>query len=106
MVLEDAVKHDHMSLKQKVYHVMCAGTPGNKSIPLNRAARCSSSMGPWTLGFSFVFVLIGSCCCQYQPNWDSIDSRPIPEWFDQAKLGIFIHWGVFSVPSYGSEWFW
>merc|ERR1712038_716314 len=44
--------------------------------------------------------------CQYEPNWDSIDSRPLPAWYDQSKFGIFIHWGVFSVPSFGSEWFW
>lgn len=43
---------------------------------------------------------------RYEPNWKSIDSRPLPEWYDQAKFGIFIHWGVFSVPSFGSEWFW
>ncbi|KAJ3613116.1 hypothetical protein NHX12_019368 [Muraenolepis orangiensis] len=42
----------------------------------------------------------------YEPTWESIDARPLPEWFDQAKFGIFIHWGVFSVPSFGSEWFW
>lgn len=43
---------------------------------------------------------------KYEPNWKSIDSRPLPDWYDQAKFGIFIHWGVFSVPSFGSEWFW
>lgn len=43
---------------------------------------------------------------RYEPNWNSIDSRALPEWYDQAKFGIFIHWGVFSVPSFGSEWFW
>ncbi|KAK7102827.1 hypothetical protein V1264_020994 [Littorina saxatilis] len=42
----------------------------------------------------------------YQPNWASIDSRPLPAWYDQSKLGIFVHWGVFSVPSISSEWFW
>ena len=42
----------------------------------------------------------------YQPNWASIDSRPLPSWYDEAKVGIFMHWGVFSVPSFGSEWFW
>jgi Alpha-L-fucosidase len=40
------------------------------------------------------------------PSWDELDARPLPVWYDQAKLGIFIHWGVFAVPSYGSEWFW
>lgn len=43
---------------------------------------------------------------QYEPNWDSLDARPLPQWFDEAKVGIFLHWGVFSVPSFGSEWFW
>ncbi|XP_078609564.1 alpha-L-fucosidase isoform X1 [Branchiostoma floridae x Branchiostoma japonicum] len=43
---------------------------------------------------------------QYAPTWDSLDQRPLPGWYDEAKFGIFMHWGVFSVPSYGSEWFW
>ncbi|MBN2137525.1 MAG: alpha-L-fucosidase [Sedimentisphaerales bacterium] len=48
---------------------------------------------------------------QYQPNWESLDSRPTPQWFLDAKFGIFIHWGVYSVPAWGpekaySEWYW
>ncbi|XP_045062803.1 tissue alpha-L-fucosidase isoform X3 [Coregonus clupeaformis] len=45
---------------------------------------------------------------RYTANWTSIDSRPLPVWYDEAKIGIFVHWGVFSVPGYGqfSEWFW
>mgnify|MGYP001792797476 CR=1 FL=1 len=43
---------------------------------------------------------------RYTNDWASIDSRPLPSWYDEAKIGIFIHWGVFSVPSFGSEWFW
>lgn len=47
----------------------------------------------------------------YEPNWDSIDKRPTPPWFSDAKFGIFIHWGVYSVPSWGpkgtyAEWYW
>ncbi|ESO03950.1 hypothetical protein HELRODRAFT_79486 [Helobdella robusta] len=42
----------------------------------------------------------------YLPTWESLDSRPLPAWFDEAKIGIFLHWGVFSVPSFQSEWFW
>jgi Alpha-L-fucosidase len=42
----------------------------------------------------------------YEPTWESLDSRPLPEWYPNAKIGIFIHWGVFSVPAFGSEWFW
>ncbi|XP_056412578.1 tissue alpha-L-fucosidase [Hyla sarda] len=43
---------------------------------------------------------------RYTPDWDSLDKRPLPPWYDEAKFGIFLHWGVFSVPSFGSEWFW
>jgi alpha-L-fucosidase len=43
---------------------------------------------------------------RYDPDWKSLDSRPLPNWFDDAKFGIFIHWGVFSVPGFASEWFW
>ena len=47
---------------------------------------------------------------RYEPTWESLDSRPNPAWYDEAKIGIFMHWGVYSVPSFGSsnlaEWFW
>ncbi|XP_050730393.1 alpha-L-fucosidase-like [Eriocheir sinensis] len=43
---------------------------------------------------------------RYEPTWSSLDTRPLPSWYDEAKVGIFLHWGVFSVPSFGSEWFW
>jgi alpha-L-fucosidase len=36
----------------------------------------------------------------YQPTWESLDSHETPEWFHDAKLGIFIHWGVYSVPTW------
>ncbi len=37
---------------------------------------------------------------KYTANWKSLDSRPIPEWFQDAKFGIFIHWGIYSVPAW------
>ncbi len=40
---------------------------------------------------------------QYEKNWESMDSRPLPEWYDQAKLGIFVHWGLFAVPAYAPK---
>jgi alpha-L-fucosidase len=51
-------------------------------------------------------ILLQVSHTKYTPDWDSLDSRPLPAWYDQAKFGIFIHWGVFSVPSFHSEWFW
>ncbi len=57
-----------------------------------------------------LFLCLLSCASslgtQYTPDWASLDSRPIPEWYDEVKFGIFVHWGVFSVPAFGSEWFW
>lgn len=40
---------------------------------------------------------------QYQPTWESLDQRPVPQWYKDAKFGIFIHWGVYSVPGYCSK---
>jgi len=54
----------------------------------------------------------------YKPNWESLDKRPVPSWFQDSKFGIFIHWGVYSVPAWGptgdsigvydkyAEWYW
>lgn len=54
----------------------------------------------------FLAALLSPVLGKYEPTWDSLDKRPLPPWFDEAKFGIFLHWGVFSVPSFGSEWFW
>lgn len=40
---------------------------------------------------------------QYSADWDDLKSRPYPQWFKDAKLGIFIHWGVYSVPAYSNK---
>jgi alpha-L-fucosidase len=42
----------------------------------------------------------------YQPTWASVDTHPpAPEWFQDAKFGIYYHWGVYSVAAFGSEWY-
>lgn len=41
----------------------------------------------------------------YQANWESLSNYSCPEWFKDSKFGIFIHWGVYSVPAFGSEWY-
>jgi len=40
---------------------------------------------------------------KYEPAWESLDSRPIPQWYPEAKFGIFIHWGVYSVPAWADK---
>jgi alpha-L-fucosidase len=47
--------------------------------------------------------LLSSFSQTYQPTWESLDGRPVPQWFRDAKFGIFIHWGVYSVPGYCSK---
>ncbi|HUB83402.1 MAG TPA: alpha-L-fucosidase [Bryobacteraceae bacterium] len=62
-------------------------------------------------------LLLSACAAAqtYQPNWESLDRRATPAWFQDAKFGIFIHWGVYSVPAYApvipgklayAEWYW
>jgi alpha-L-fucosidase len=41
----------------------------------------------------------------FQPNWNSLGQYTIPEWYKDAKFGIFIHWGVYSVPAHNGEWY-
>jgi len=64
-------------------------------------------------------LLVAECCgpfagaaeARYEASWASLDTRACPEWYLDAKFGIFIHWGVYSVPAWGvkgeySEWYW
>lgn len=58
---------------------------------------------------AFLSVLILSAQKKVEPTWESIKERGYPQWFNDAKLGIFIHWGLYSVPSWTkkegySEW--
>lgn len=42
---------------------------------------------------------------RFQDNWDSLSGYELPDWYQKAKFGIFIHWGVYSVPAFGNEWY-
>ena len=61
---------------------------------------------------SAVFVLAFSAAIfaraedAFQPTWESLrQHNPAPEWFRDAKFGIYFHWGVYCVPAYGDEWY-
>ncbi|HEX3231912.1 MAG TPA: alpha-L-fucosidase, partial [Pyrinomonadaceae bacterium] len=41
----------------------------------------------------------------FRPDWESLQKYEAPEWYKDAKFGIFIHWGVYSVPAFGNEWY-
>ena len=42
---------------------------------------------------------------KYKDTWESLQQYKVPEWYEKAKFGIFIHWGVYSVPAFGNEWY-
>lgn len=67
--------------------------------------------------FTFLLLSLNVAAQQrYAPSWESLNTRGIPEWFNREKFGIFIHWGVYSVPAYApvipnsgysyAEWYW
>ena len=41
----------------------------------------------------------------YTDTWESLSAHALPRWYHDAKFGIFIHWGVYSVPAFGNEWY-
>ncbi|HKV39843.1 MAG TPA: alpha-L-fucosidase, partial [Blastocatellia bacterium] len=41
----------------------------------------------------------------FRPDWESLRQYEVPEWYKDAKFGIFIHWGAYSVPAFGNEWY-
>jgi len=41
----------------------------------------------------------------FKPVWESLENYEVPQWYQDAKFGIFIHWGVYSVPAFGNEWY-
>ena len=67
---------------------------------------------------AILFISVSSVAQTYQPNWESLDKRPVPQWYSNAKFGIFIHWGLYAVPSWATnsyadgfgsnyaEWYW
>lgn len=54
----------------------------------------------------FVFLMLSAMLCvatsakTYEAKWESLNKRPCPQWWKNAKFGIFIHWGLYSVPAY------
>ncbi len=60
--------------------------------------------------FGFFLISLASTAQTETKSWEQLRQRPYPQWFKDAKLGVFIHWGLYSVPSYGGaesygEWF-
>src|ERR1019366_2956916 len=52
------------------------------------------------LFFLLVPIVASAQVVHYDANWESLDQRSTPQWFDDAKFGIFVVWGLYSVPAY------
>lgn len=50
-------------------------------------------MKKWLFLFCLLVAISSMAQNSYQPHWESLDKRPVPTWFENAKFGIFIHWG-------------
>ena len=56
--------------------------------------------------FFFLFLVISTVHGQeYSPTWESVSQHQTPDWFRDAKFGIYFHWGPYSVPAYKTEWY-
>jgi alpha-L-fucosidase len=63
---------------------------------------------PLMLFFIWSLLLLNSSYAQkdtYSPEWVSLGKYPVPEWFKDAKFGIYTHWGIYSVPAFKNEWY-
>lgn len=77
--------------------------------------RVSGAIGLVALAAGCAGFAARAAAQSYEPTWESVNKRPTPEWFTDAKFGIIIHWGVYSVPGYApvlpgqlayAEWYW
>jgi len=68
-----------------------------------------------TCAAPFPSIATSAFAQMYEPTWESVDRRRTPAWFSEARFGIFIHWGTYSVPAYApvipgklayAEWYW
>lgn len=68
------------------------------------------------LSLLLISTIASAAQTKYEAKWESLDKRSTPEWFENAKFGVFIHWGLYSVPSWApntgevysdyAEWYW
>ena len=66
-------------------------------------------IGPFVLVFATISpagMRLASAQTTYTASWTSLDTHiAAPEWFQDAKFGIYYHWGAFGVAEFGSEWY-
>lgn len=74
---------------------------------------CKFKSGRFLIPLLFCIIVISLMCTRSQapkgpftPDWQSLaQHNPAPDWFRDAKFGIYFHWGVYSVPAFANEWY-
>jgi alpha-L-fucosidase len=82
-----------------------ANTPSEQDIKLEQAWQKASSKYDTQRGALNYQVDAGAKNGPFQADWNSLAKYKVPAWFQDAKFGIFIHWGVYSVPAFSNEWY-
>ena len=80
-------------------------TASESPLDLDRAWQKASSKFDTQRNSILSIVDKESAAGPFQPDWESLSRYEVPVWYKDAKFGIFIHWGVYSVPAFGSEWY-
>jgi len=87
--------------RRRLLEAMCAASAAMLS---STSARALDELSPGGAGaLALAKPMIAG---PFQPTWESLrDNYRSPEWLGQAKFGIFIHWGLYSIPAHGNEWY-
>ncbi|WP_353062413.1 alpha-L-fucosidase [Tunturibacter psychrotolerans] len=80
-------------------------TEGQSAIAIDEAWQKASSKYDKQRDDILATVQRVSAAGPFRPDWQSLSTYEVPEWYKDAKFGIFIHWGLYSVPAFGSEWY-
>ena len=86
-------------------------------LPFTDITMPGSNVARWILASAMATAASSSSseAPPYTPDWPSLDSRPTPQWWRDAKFGVSMHWGVYSVPAFSvpysaglalGEWYW
>jgi alpha-L-fucosidase len=72
---------------------------------IKSAALAGAACAAWPLASELAWAVQPPFPGKFQPTWASLEQYTVPDWFRDAKFGIFLHWGIYSVPAHSSEWY-
>lgn len=90
----------------------CSNAPGDGifaaamkrlSPSLNRTRRASGALAAAVLALAGHAA--GVAPGPFQPTWTSLEQHRLPAWVQDAKFGLYGHWGLYAVPAFGNEWY-